>query len=339
MMRPKARAHHERRGMNLYRRTLTCMAAAALTATATVVGAGPASAAHVTCGQTILVSTTLDGDVGPCTDGLVIGANNVTLDLNGFTLRGTPAVGEGPGVLVSGRTGVTVTNGTITQFDAGVAIEGGSGNTVTRTYLLGNRGGGDFGEGVLVFNSTGNTITFNRIENNGPFGGISLLVADRNLVENNELINNNMAANNTSGIRLENIGQQSSDGNTIRRNVVQGSGLDGIQLFAGSDNNTISTNYVIGSNRDGITAFAGSSGNLIEGNQVHNNGFGPIPGSGIFIRSQAGNFPAPANNVIRGNTSAGNAVLDLRDGTPNCGTNVWTANTARTGSPPCTLNP
>ena len=325
--------------MNLFRRTLIWMSAAALTATAMVVGAGPASAAHVTCGQTILVSTTLDGDVGPCAQGLVIGANNVTLNLNGFTLRGTATPGEGPGVLVAGRTGVTVTNGTITQFDTGVAIEGGSGNTVTRTYLLANRGTGDYGEGVLVFNSTGNTITFNKIENNGPYGGISLLVADGNLIENNELINNNMAANNTSGIRLENIGQQSSDGNTIRRNVVQGSGLDGIQLFAGSDNNTISTNYVIGNARDGITAFAGSTGNTIEDNQVFSNGFGPIPGSGIYIRSAAGNFPAPANNVIRRNTSRGNAVLDLRDGTPNCGTNVWSANIANTGSPPCTLNP
>ena len=325
--------------MNLFRRTLICISAAALPATAMVVGAGPASAAHVTCGQTILVSTTLDGDVGPCAQGLVIGANNVTLNLGGFTLRGTAAQGEGPGVLVAGRTGVTVTNGTITQFDTGVAIEGGSGNTVTRTYLLGNRGTGDYGEGVLLFNSTGNTVSFNKIENNGPYGGISLLVADGNLVENNELINNNMAFNNTSGIRLENIGQQSSDGNTIRRNVVQGSGLDGIQLFAGSDNNTISTNYVIGNNREGITAFAGSTGNLIEGNQVFNNGFGPIAGNGIYIRSAAGVFPAPANNIIRANTSRGNAQFDLRDGTPNCGTNVWTANTADRGSPPCTLNP
>ena len=325
--------------MNLFRRTLIGISAAALTATTMVAGAGPASAAHVTCGQTILVSTTLDSDVGPCAEGLTIGANNVTLNLGGFTLRGTPAVGEGPGVLVSGRTGVTVTNGTITAFDTGVAIEGGSGNTVTRTYLIGNRGTGDYGEGVLLFNSTGNTVTFNKIENNGPYGGISLLVADGNLVENNELINNNMAFNNTSGIRLENIGQQSSDGNTIRRNVVQGSGLDGIQLFAGSDNNTISTNYVIGNAREGITAFAGSTGNLIEGNQVFNNGFGPIPGNGIFIRSAAGVFPAPANNVIRGNTARGNFQVDLRDGTPNCGTNIWTANTADRGSPPCTLNP
>ncbi len=325
--------------MNVIRRTLTCTLATALMATMVVVGAGPASAAHVTCGQTILVSTTLDSDVGPCADGLTIGANNVTLNLNGFTLRGTPGSGEGPGVLVSNRTGVTVTNGTVTDFDTGVAIEGGSGNTVTRMNLTGNRGVGDYGEGVLVFDSTGNTVSYNRITNNGPYGGISLLVASNNLVENNEIVGNNMSTTNTSGIRLENIGRRASNGNTIRNNVVQGSGLDGIQLFAGASNNTVSRNLVVGNNRDGITAFAGSTGNTIEDNQVRFNGFGPIPGSGIYIRSAAGNFAAPANNIIRRNTSTNNAVLDLRDGTPNCGTNVWSANTANTGSPPCVLNP
>lgn len=326
--------------MNIFRRTLICTSAAALTATATVVGAaGPASAAHVTCGQTILVSTTLDSDVGPCADGLVIGANNVTLDLGGFTLRGTPSAGEGPGVLVSGRTGVTVTNGTITEFDTGVAIEGGSGNTATRLNLIGNRGTGDYGEGVLVSDSTGNTVSYNRIVNNGPYGGISLLVANNNLVENNEIVGNNMSTTNTSGIRLENIGRTASNGNTVRNNVVQGSGLDGIQLFAGASNNTVSRNLVLNNNRDGITAFAGSTGNVIEDNQVRFNGFGPIAGSGIYIRSAAGAFAAPSNNIIRRNTSTNNAVLDLRDGTPNCGTNRWSANTAITGSPPCVFNP
>lgn len=326
--------------MNIFRRILICTSAAAMAGATMAVGAGPAFAGHVTCGQTIMVSTTLDSDVGPCSEGLVIGADNVTLDLGGFTLRGAPGAGEGPGVLVADRTGVTVTNGTITEFDSGVAIEGGSGNTVTRMNLVGNRGAGDYGEGVLLFDSTGNTVSYNRIVNNGPYGGISLLIADNNLVENNQILDNNMSTTNTSGIRLENIGRvASSDRNTIRNNVVSGSALDGIQLFAGSTGNTVSRNLVTNNNRDGITAFAGSSGNIIEDNQVRNNGYGPIAGSGIFIRSAAGAFPAPSNNVIRRNTSTGNAVLDLRDGTPNCGTNVWSANTAVTGTPPCVFNP
>jgi parallel beta-helix repeat protein len=325
--------------MNLLRRTLLCISATALSAAVVVTGAGPVSAAHVTCGQTIMVSTTLDSNVGPCATGLVIGADNVTLDLNGFTLSGTPAAGDGPGVLVSGRTGVTVRNGTVTGFDAGVAIEGGSGNTVTGMFLTGNRGTGNYGEGVLLSNSTGNTVSYNRITNNGPYGGISMLVANNNLIEHNQIVGNNMSTTNTSGIRLENVGRTASNGNTVRDNFVQGSGLDGIQLFAGASDNQIQRNTVLQNNRDGITAFAGSSRNVIEDNQVRYNGFGPISGNGIFIRSAAGAFPAPAGNIIRRNTSTNNAVLDLRDGTPNCGTNVWSANQGVTGTPPCVFNP
>jgi hypothetical protein len=50
--------------------------AAALVATVltTVGGAAPAGAVHVSCGQTITQSTTLDGNVGPCSNnGIIIG--------------------------------------------------------------------------------------------------------------------------------------------------------------------------------------------------------------------------------------------------------------------------
>ncbi|HEV2759589.1 MAG TPA: right-handed parallel beta-helix repeat-containing protein [Acidimicrobiales bacterium] len=327
--------------MNLYRRTLICSSAVALAATTLVTGAGPVSAAHVACGQTITVSTTLDSDVGPCSTGLTIGADNVTLDLNGFTLSGTPAIGEGPGILVSGRTGVTVRNGTVTQFDTGVAIEGGSGNTLTYLRLMDNRSvfGSDYGEGALVFNSTGNTVSYNQVRNNGPYGGISLLRASGNVVEHNQITGNNMSTNNTSGIRLENVGFTASNANTIRHNLVQGSGLDGIQLFAGASDNKIHNNSALQNNREGITLVAGSSRNVIEDNQTRFNGFGPIPGNGIFVRGAAGSFPAPANNIIRRNVSTNNRVMDLRDGTPNCGTNVWSANQGNTGTPPCVFNP
>lgn len=325
--------------MNTFRRLLICSSAAALSATSMVVGAGPAAAAHVSCGQTILVSTTLDSNVGPCAQGLTIGANNVVLDLNGFTVSGTPTAGEGPGILVPDRTGVTIRNGTVTQFDSGVAIEGGSGNTVSNMSINGNRGTGDYGEGVLLFSTSGNTVRDNRITNNGPYGGISVLIGTNNLIEGNQIVGNNMSTTNTSGIRLENIGRTASNGNTIRGNLVQGSGLDGIQIFAGGSDNVISRNSVLNNNRDGITAFAGSNRNIIEDNQVRFNGFGPINGSGIYIRAAAGTFPAPAGNIIRRNVAGGNRVLDLRDGQPTCGTNVWSANQAGTGNPPCVFNP
>lgn len=326
--------------MSSFRRALTFSSAMALTTAGLVVSAVPASAGHVSCGQAITVSTTLDSNVGPCATGLVITADNVTLDLNGHTVSGNPGPGDGPGVEITGRTGVTVRNGTITQFDAGVAITGGSRNTVTGMTLIDNRGSfaTDFGDGVAVFDSTDNTIRGNRIRNNGPYSGISLVQSSNNLIEQNQITGNNQSIQ-TSGIRVENVGRDASNANTIRANLVQGSSLDGIQLFAGASDNVVSQNSAIQNGRDGITAFAGASRNVIENNQTRFNGSGPIPGSGIYIRGAAGSFPAPAGNIIRRNVSTDNVQFDLRDGTPNCGTNVWSGNQGNTGTPPCVFAP
>ena len=325
--------------MKTFRR-ISVLAVIALSTGGLVVGAGPASAAHVTCGQTITVNTTLDSNIGPCDVGLTIGASNVTLDLNGFTITGNPAIVDNVGVAINDRTGVTVKNGYITGFDAGVAISGGSGNTVTFMTLFNNRGNGnEFGEGVNLFNTTGNTVSYNRITNNGQYGGISLIRASNNLIEHNQIVGNNQSNFNTSGIRVENAGTVASNANTIRYNLVQGSALDGIQLFARASDNVVSHNQVIQNNRDGINVFAAGNRNIIEDNQTRYNGFGPIAGSGIYVRGGVGTVAAPANNIIRRNVSSNNNQFDLRDGSPNCGTNVWTANQGGTGTPPCVFNP
>ena len=296
--------------------------------------AGPAQAAHVSCGQTILVSTVLDSNIGPCGAGLVIGADNITLDLNGFTITGGP-VGDGPGILLEGRTGVTVKNGTVTQFDAGVAIDGGSANTVTAMRLLDNRGSfsTDFGDGIAMFATTSNRITNNQVRNNGPYDGIGMIRSHFNFVDSNQVADN-IQSNQTTGIRIENAGRNPSNDNVVTNNLVANNGLDGIQVFAGGSRNQIRFNQVFGNVRDGITVFAGGSNNIIEGNHVRGN-----REDGIHIRGAAGTFPAPTGNQILRNVAFGNAIFDLRDDNPNCGGNVWRGNQAATFTPPCTMTP
>ena len=90
------------------------------------VGIGSAQAAPLTCGSVVTSSTTLTADIGPCADnGIVVGADNITLDLGGHHVFGTPQPGDGAGVLVQGRHQVTVVDGTVTDFDAGVVMSGG----------------------------------------------------------------------------------------------------------------------------------------------------------------------------------------------------------------------
>ncbi len=306
-----------------------------------------AGAAHVTCGQTITQSTTLDSDVGPCAGtGIRIGADNITLDLGGRTVYGRQAPGEGAGILVDGRTGVTVRNGRVIMFDAGVVLQGGSGHTVTNVVAQDNIGtrASDFGDGIALFASSNNVIRRNRVQHNGVFSGISLVGnSDNNLVDNNTVQGNNIESNpnlmDDIGIRVEGPGV---NGNIVSNNKVEGNGLDGIQVFpfAANTGNTVRNNTIRGNgfhdkpHRTGNGFVTGARSNTIERNLVEGNA-----ASGIRINGQ--------NNTIRNNTARNNARLvtpatinaggafDLHDTNFNCDANVWQANTFGTRNQNC----
>jgi parallel beta-helix repeat protein len=101
-------------------------------AAAMAVGGGPALATHLSCGDTITADTTLDADLVDCPNhGIVIGADDITLDLNGHLIDGdgAPAVGCRPrreicdiGVFNEGHDGVTVRDGATRQFATGVFV-------------------------------------------------------------------------------------------------------------------------------------------------------------------------------------------------------------------------
>ena len=98
---------------------------------ALVAGASMAQTGGLSCGDTITVDTTLDRDLSGCrSTGLLIGADKITLDLNGHTVSGDgeefKACPEREfcdvGVLNNGHDGVTVRNGSVRQFESGVLV-------------------------------------------------------------------------------------------------------------------------------------------------------------------------------------------------------------------------
>ena len=94
--------HHRRRSLT---RALTLP----VVAVALAVGLATAPAALATgpaCGDTITHSLTLRDDLRDCAaDGLIIGADHITLDLNGHTIDGDAVVGgDDTGVRLDGRT-------------------------------------------------------------------------------------------------------------------------------------------------------------------------------------------------------------------------------------------
>jgi parallel beta-helix repeat protein len=155
--------------------------------TAAAVGAfaftvGPAFATHVSCGDAIVVDTTLDSDLSCPNNGIVIAADDVTLDLNGHTVAGDgEPVTSCPrdefcdvGLLNDGHDGVTVRDGSVREFGAGVFVGRARQNRVlnvsssrnqffgfviaesTRSVVRdssGSRNPGPDGDGIAVFSS------------------------------------------------------------------------------------------------------------------------------------------------------------------------------------------
>src|SRR3954447_20592231 len=159
-------------------------------------------------GVEISGDTLLDADVtaaqGPA---LVVVADGVVLDLGGHTVSGAPGgVTEGPGILLRDVSRCTVRNGTVTGFDAGVAIQGGTANLVEGMTVQDNIGtpDSDYGDGIVVNDSRENVVRGNVVRRNGPFSGISL--GPR--ASANEIVGNTVADNNMAHVPFPEPGRQ-----------------------------------------------------------------------------------------------------------------------------------
>jgi hypothetical protein len=143
-----------------------------------VLSVGSALASHVSCGDTITQDTTLDSDLIDCpSNGIVIGASNITLDLGGHLIDGpNPApieLADFPPDGVSDRAGysnVTIQNGRIQEFQNGVDFGGyrpeagetpSSSNTVRGLSISGFRG-------ITAWDTSGLTIEQNEIRATQP---------------------------------------------------------------------------------------------------------------------------------------------------------------------------
>lgn len=322
----------------------------------------PRASATVRCGQTITKSTTLVADVGPCAgDGIIVGGDNIRLNLNGHTVFGTPGPGDGSAagirlmnrsrVTVTGRPGNSGNTGTVTGFDAGIAVYRGSGNTIENLVVRDNVGPesdqSELGDGIALFNSANNRIINNSVVRNGTYDGISALGpgTDNNLFQGN-LVEENIGfggcCNPGSGIILSNFFQpddpQRGDsiyGNRVVNNVVRRNFTAGITTVSNvrgeiignlvEDNGTLFKSFAngIGVSRGDMSVLA--NGSLVKGNRVFRNGY-----SGIMLdravqevtvteNEVAGNLLGIAtgnnasNNFITSNSALDDLAFDLAD--------------------------
>jgi parallel beta-helix repeat protein len=262
-------------------------------------GAYASKADHVGCGQTITADATLDSDLTKCSGpGITIGADDITLDLNGHTIAGK---GKGSGVNnVAGYDGVTIEDGSIHDFMESVAIVGASDNHLRGLSLSDNRH-----VGIYVQDSSAIQIEQSSVVDI-RFAGIFLWRSHDVRVEGNS------SSGNGAGLVA-----QASDHLAIEANAFQGNSYEGIALSQSSEShvagNTVSdnggagifldaanTNQVSGNfashNGDGIGVIGNA--NTITDNQIADtSGCKKGCGYGISVEAGAGNLIA--QNDIR----------------------------------------
>jgi parallel beta-helix repeat protein len=236
----------------------------------TIVGGGQALASHVGCGDTITTDTTLDSDLLNCpNNGIVIGADDITLDLNGHTIDGdgTPVdpCPEGEpcdiGVLnLAGHDRLTIMGGTVQQFGVGVLVEGGATHRLHQLAALDNT---DFG--IIVAGSTDSVIEQTSMSDNGTSGLI--------LAESRGAL---VAGNSVSGSHGYAIFSVAVDDSRIQNNALDDND-HGIAVFDGGSRNLIQRNVVSHGSGSAIDV-GGGAGNRIERNRL-TGGRGPA----IFV--------------------------------------------------------
>jgi hypothetical protein len=145
------------------------MAAATICAIIVCFGSvvGRATASHVQCGAVITQNTTLDSDLIGCPGkGIIIGADNITLDLNGHTVTGAGAASISSVIFEdaaldngAGYDDVTIVDGTVVNLrSVGVNLFGASGNVLRKLSII---GGGIYLDGFALGNAFGNRIVNN----------------------------------------------------------------------------------------------------------------------------------------------------------------------------------
>jgi large repetitive protein len=268
------------------------MVLALVVASFTVLGSSPALASHVSCGDTITTDTMLDSDLLNCPNtGIVIGADNITLDLNGHTIDGDGKLQEDcaeicdTGVVNDGYSRVTIQGGSVRDFAVGAFVLGASSNrlrrlSASRNLFVGllvvestatqveqnsasDNGRTTNGTGIVVFASHDNRIERNMVSRNGDEG---MFIGES---DNNRIVRNLVADNVFAGIAMEGDDHNELSGNRVLRNG------DGIIVIG--DGNTITRNHVadaVGCPEDGGIgcgfgiSLEGGSHNLVAGNNV-----------------------------------------------------------------------
>jgi hypothetical protein len=293
-------------------------AAAAIIAGALALAAPAAAKPALQCGDTVTHSVTLTRDLTNCPDwGLLIGADGITVDLNGHTIDGTVTQITDCDVRPSGPAGignpsydrVTIENGTLQQFSggfgAGTETTGMSDSTLRNLTARDNRFSG-IEMGSRFGHNDDNRIVNNHVYGNGCGDGIALNTSARTLVAHNR------SHDNHQGILV-----CCSQHDVVRDNVVTHNAENGIGICCDGSANLIERNEVTDNANNGVIVFANADGTLIRGNHVARNGDDIVIDEGVDDTTIAHNLVTDALGCPFCEPPTGFGILVVADANDN----------------------
>lgn len=165
-------------------------------------------------------------------DGILINTDNVTLDLNGFTLTTDERIAFTVGITDNsiGRTNVIIRNGVVRDWALGVGTSGSKNSTYEDLTVTDNRGSG-------MFIGSGSTVRRGTVRNNGTNGLQIVQIANTwgSVIEDS-----NFSRNGTFGISL------AANNVWMHDNVIDSNGSTGIYVPGNVGYNEITDNRITG---------------------------------------------------------------------------------------------
>lgn len=261
---------------------LTVLAAAVVCAFAFTADSAPA--AHVRCGDTIVADTTLDSDLVNCpNNGIVVGTDDITLDLKGHTVDGNgKLIKKCPknepcdlGLVNDGHDGVTVRNGSVREFATGVFV-----GRARQNRVLGIASSRNDFFGIVLAESARSLVRDSSGSNSPAPDGDGLgLFASHDI----RILNNSFRRNAQLGIHVVDSHDNLINGNLFFRNADFGILMEG-------DRNQVRGNRCV---RNGTCVIvAPGNRNVIARNRLSRDG------SGIGIEKGRGNL-VTGNVIVR----------------------------------------
>lgn len=233
------------------------------------------------CGAQISSDVRLNNDLVCAGNALLVGGDDITIDLNGHTLAGN---GTGSGITVSPSHRVTIFGGSVRGFQSGIFVNG------STDVLIRDNDFTATNQAVLLQATTSSVIKHNTVTENLLRGFMIRPNLSGGLSTNNVVLGN-LIIDTPTGIFL--IRQP---GNTIQNNTVIGATVAGIDLSEGTgevSDNIVRANHFVGGDA-GVRFTSGWIRNTFVGNRIE----GYVCG---FRGPMAGN--TFNGNVLSGNTS------------------------------------